>query len=194
MTTSTLKYGRWSVDANTLPPKAIAYLLSNGFNQSMTDAAAATKEEKAKALRGAGHEDDARKVEGTERKPTLSDEGATHLASVIDAWREERFQDILRGEVGTRVGGARIDPLTRAMREVAEARVRVIAEKRKVAMPIGKTLSAAIETLIARDGDAIRTEARANLTRAKAAMDAAGDLGDIFGTEGTAEEPEQAAA
>jgi hypothetical protein len=190
MTTSALKYGRWSADANSLPAAGVAYLLQNGFNQSMTDAGAMTREEKAKLLREHGHEADASAVESGARAK-LSPEGEAVVAAVIDEWRQDRFNDILKGTVGTRVGtgGPRLDPLTREMRAVAEGRIRIIADAKNISMPTGKVLTAAVERIIDRDGDAIRTEAAARLKANKASAAALDDLFDDLG-----EADEQAAA
>lgn len=191
MTTSTLKYGKWTADANSLPAAGVAYLLQNGFNQSMTDAGAMTREEKAKLLREHGHEDDALAVEGGARVK-LSPEGDAAIAKVVEGWREERFNDIMKGTVGTRVGGGpRLDPLTREMRAVAEGRIRIIAEAKKVSMPTGKVLSAAVEKIISRDGDAIRKEAEHRLSANKKS---AADLDDLFDDLPTAEDDTAAAA
>lgn len=176
MTTSTLKYGRWTADANSLPAAGVAYLLQNGFNQSMTDAGAMTREEKAKLLREHGHEADALAVEESSRA-TLSPEGNAAIAKVVEGWRQERFDDIMKGTVGVGGGGPRLDPLTREMRAVGEGRIRIIAEAKKVAMPTGKVLSAAVEKIISRDGDAIRKEAEARLHANKKS---AADLDDLF--------------
>jgi len=51
-----LEYGDWKTDVHALGypqgqpiPKALAYVIANGFKQSMTDASAMTKEQKEKA-------------------------------------------------------------------------------------------------------------------------------------------------
>lgn len=177
-TEATLKYGRWSIDANTLPPKAISYLLHNGFSQSMTDAAAATREDKAKVLRDAGHEADAVKMENGEGK-SISTEGATALATAADQWREERFHAIVNGTVGVRVGGGgpRKDPLVRAMEDIAEEQLRAICTQRSVAMPKGEVFKSAIAKLIERGGDGLQAKAQERLA---AAADMAADVGDLF--------------
>lgn len=190
---STLKYGRWEADANTLPPKAIAYLLANGFNQSMTDAAACTREERAKHLREGGFESDAKAVEGS-AKATISTEGATYFASVVDKWRQERFDAIVAGTVGARVGGGggpRKDPLLRAMEDIAEERLRALCTQRNVAMPKADVRKSAIAKLIERGGEALKSEAQARLASAAQMADELGDL--LSGGEASGDETQQAA-
>jgi hypothetical protein len=168
--TSTLSYGRWSTDANHLPPKAVAYLLANGFTQSMTDAAAFTKEQKANA-----HEAFA-KAHGVEVASLSEADKESAVAALADEKREARFQAILKGEVGTRVGGPRLPQIDRVMREVAEETVRAIATARNVAMPKGDVLKAAIEKVLARNPDEIRAKAQERIDSAKALAEGADDL------------------
>jgi len=184
-TTSILKYGRWETDANTLPPKAISYLLHNGFTQSMTDAAATTREDKAKVLREGGHEADAVKMESGDGK-ALSTEGATHLATAVDKWRQERFDAIMSGTVGTRVGGGgpRKDPLVRTMEDIAEERLRAHCSVKQVAMPKGDVLKQALAIILRKGGEALKAEAQARLQQASAMAD---ELGDLFEAPATGE-------
>lgn len=180
MTTATLKYGRWTHDANTLSPAALHYLLQNGFTQSMTDAAAMTRAERAKILREAGHEADAHIVE-TRQGVDISLEGAAVIAAQVDAWRQSRYEDIIAGKVGTRVGGTGSsgprDPLAKEMKRVATERVYAIASAKKLARPTGEVLKVAVERVLAKFADDIRAEATANLARHAEMAD---DAGDIF--------------
>lgn len=158
-TPSTFTYDKWSIDANALPPKAIAYLIGNGFTQSMTDAAAFTKEQKASFAK-----------EHAEAHGVTVDAltEADHVAAVkakADEAREKRFQAIMSGTVGLRVAtGPRLDPLTRAMREIAEEGVRKLAAQKGVAMPKGDVLKAAIEKVLERNRDNIKAEAERRLS------------------------------
>lgn len=189
-TSSTLKYGRWEINANTLPPKAISYLLHNGFNQSMTDAAAASKADKAKVLRDAGFEQDALVQEG-KASGVVSAEGLTALATAADEWRQARFTAICAGEVGARVGGGapRKDSLTRAMEDIVDEQIRAICTQKSVAMPKGDVLRSAREKLIARGGEGLRSQAQARLAAANAMAD---ELGDIFESAPAADGPASA--
>ena len=174
---STVKYGRWELDVNTLGPKSIAYLLHNGFTQSMTDAAAATKADKAKVLEDAGYSDDAKALLAGN---PVSDEGKVALAAANDKWREERFHAIVAGTVGTRVGGGgpRKDPLERALEAIAEEQLRAICSQRGVAMPKADVHKKAIAALIARGGEGMKAKAQARIEEAKASLD---EIGDLFG-------------
>lgn len=135
-------------------PKAVMYLLQNGYSQSMTDAAAFTKEQK------------------TGKTP---DEVA---AMAADA-RVKRHEAIRAGTIGARVGGAKLPVIDRVMRDVAEERLKAIAVARSVAMPKGDTLKAALDKILARDPDGIRTEAETRIANAKAVASEMGD-DDLF--------------
>ncbi len=194
MTTATLKYGRWSHDANTLSPAALHYLLQNGFTQSMTDAAAMTKKERAKILSEAGHDHDA-KIAAGEITGEISPEGAAVIAAQVDSWRQSRYEDIIAGRVGTRVAGSSgpRDPLAKEMKRVATERVYAIASAKKLARPTGEVLKVAVERVLAKFADDIKAEATANLARHAEMADDAG-AEDIFADldgadgEGTAAE------
>lgn len=149
---SILTYGRWSLDANSAKPETIAYLLQNGFSQSMTDAAAFSKSDK---------------------------EGKTgeEIAAMADAARQARFEAICAGTVGTRVGGPRLSPVERATRDLVDERLSAICAARKVKMPEGDVLKAARAKIMDRFGDEIKLEAEARV--AKAAADAE-SLADLF--------------
>src|SRR6266576_2217139 len=114
----TLKYGDWELDPNALPAKAIAYLLQNGFSQSMTDAAAFSKEQKA-AFAEAGKS---------------VDEAAQEA-------REKRFVAITKGEVGVRVGGPRKSLFEKFYHEAAKDKVKALCEARGFAVPKGDKLA-----------------------------------------------------
>lgn len=161
--TSTLTYSQWSVDANTLPAKAVHYLLSNGFTQSMTDAAAFTKEQKAKFVEEGAKE---------------GHDAETSVANAAKAARDKRFAAILAGEVGVRAVGPRLPQIDRVMRDIAEEMLRAIAAERQVAMPKGDVLKAALDKILAKHADVIRTKAQARMDESKAMAD---DLGDILG-------------
>lgn len=133
-----------------MSPKALSYLLANGFKQSLTDAAAFTKEQK-------------------------DGKSAAEVEEMAAEKRAARFAAILSGEVGS-VGGTRATPLERFMRDVAEERVRAIAVAKSVPMPKGDVLKAAIAKVTEKFGADLRAEAEARMAAAKAAADAAGDI------------------
>lgn len=170
----TLEYGDWKTDAQALGwpvgtplPKALAYVIANGFKQSMTDASAMTKEQKAKVL------EDAQKANpGVE----ITLEQAVE-AKVYEA-RTKRFADILAGNVGIGGGGPKLPQIERVMREIAEEQIRAAVVKKGMAMPKGDNLKALIDKRLSVAGDAIRTAAQARIDAAKNVAD---DLGDILG-------------
>jgi hypothetical protein len=140
-------------------PKAVMYMLQNGFSQSVTDAAAFTKEQKA------GKSDD-------------------EIAAMANDARDKRVAAILGGTIGARVGGAKLPPVERVMREVAEERLKAIAVTRGVAMPKNvkggvQTLTLALDKILARDPDGIRAEAETRIASAKANASAIDD-DDLF--------------
>jgi len=143
-------------DLETMSPKALAYLLANGYKQSLTDAAAFTKDQKA-------------------------GKSAVELADMANTRRASRHEAILNGSVGA-VSGSRATPIERFMEQVAEERVRAIATARGVPMPKNtkeaKTLDAAIAKIIEKYGPDVRAEAEARMSAAQAA---ALDAGDILG-------------
>ncbi len=180
-----LEYGDWKTDAQVLGwpqgvalTKAIAYVIANGFKQSMTDASAMTKEQKAKA-----HADAIAANPGVEITEAQAVEAKAHEQ------RTKRFADILAGNVGVGGGGPKLPQIDRVCREIAEEQIRaaVVANNAKVGqkkpdgsayteypMPKGDNLKALIEKRLAVAGDAIRTAAQARIDAAKNAVD---DLG-----------------
>jgi hypothetical protein len=158
---STLTYDKWSVNANDLPAKAIAYLLHNGFTQSMTDAAAFTKEQKA------GKTEQQVKDMATEA-------------------RDKRFQAILAGSVGIRVGGPRLDPVSRASNDIVDERLAAICKARNVAMPKGDVLKSARAKIMAKFGAEIKSEAEARVAKTQESVAELEGLFDEPETEGQA--------
>lgn len=165
--TMTLTYGDYKVAVSELPAKAIAYLLQNGFSQSMTDAAAFTKKQKQ-----------------DEHGVDLPEDEISAMAKEA---RDARFAKIVAGEVGVRVGGGpRGNSFDTLVRAVAIESMRIKLAKYKLTLPTGKNADGSPKTidikglgpmtrdaLIAREieknGDAVRAEAtrRQNLPAAQ---------------------------
>ena len=141
-------------DLEAMSPKGLSYLLANGYKQSLTDAAAFTKDQKA-------------------------GKSAGELQELADGKRKSRHEAILSGSVGS-VSGSRATPIERFMDQVAEERVRAIALARGVPMPKNtkdaKVLDAAIAKVLAKFGEDIRAEAEARMSAANAAAKEAGDI------------------
>lgn len=165
-----LEYGDWKTDAQALGwpsgspiSKALAYVIANGFKQSMTDASAMTKEQKAKALTDAQAANPGVEI-------TLEQAVEAHAHTQ----RTKRFADILAGNVGVGGGGPKLPQIDRVCREIAEEQIRAAVVAKGLAMPKGENLKALVEKRLAVAGDAIRTAAQARIDAAKNAVD---DLG-----------------
>ena len=165
-----LIYGDWRTDAQALGwpagtpiSKQLSYVIANGFKQSMTDASAMTKEQKAKA-----HEDAVKANPGVELTVEQAVEAKAHEQ------RTKRFADILAGNVGVGGGGPKLPQIERVMREIAEEQIRAAVVAKGLAMPKGENLKALVDKRLAVAGDAIRTAGQARIDAAKNAVD---DLG-----------------
>lgn len=170
-----LEYGDWKTDAQALGwpvgqaiSKALSYVIANGFKQSMTDASAMTKEQKAKALSDAQAANPGVEI-------TLEQAVEAHAHTQ----RTKRFADILAGNVGVGGGGPKLPQIERVMREIAEEQIRAAVVAKNAAganytMPKGDKLKLFIDQRLAKSGDAIRTAAQARIDAAKSAVD---DLG-----------------
>lgn len=166
-------YGQWNLPLRDIAtnPKAVMYLLQNGFTQSLVDSAAFSKEDKA------GKSDD-------------------EVAAMAVEKRNARFAAIKAGDVGSRVGGPKLPQIDRVMRDVATERLKAIATSKGVKMPVNVTekrdengnvvraesrvLDAAIDKILSRDPDGIRAEAETRIANAKAVAAQVGD-DDLFG-------------
>ena len=139
-------------DLEGMSPKALGYLLANGYKQSLTDAAAFTKE-------------------------TKEGKSAQEVEVMATERRAKRHEAILAGDVGA-VVGSRATPIEKFMRDVAIERIKAIATARGFKMPKGDVLKAAVEKITAKQGDDIRAEAEARMSAAKAAS---ADMADLLG-------------
>lgn len=157
-----MQYGDWSAVIADLSPKAVAYLLQNGFSQSMTDAAAFSKADKAKAVEG---KDEAK-----------HDDILQNMATVA---RQKRYDAIIAGTVGHRVGsGPKMSSINKVMRDVARERLKAAAASKGVKLPKGEALTALVEKMVAgKHADTIKAEAQTRIDNAKAgAVDVEGLL------------------
>lgn len=145
--------------------KQLAYVIANGFKQSMTDASAITKEQKAKLLE-----------EAQKTHPDVTMEQVVE-AHAIEA-RTKRFNDILAGNVGVGGGGPKLPQIDRVMRDIAEEQIRAAVVSKGMAMPKGDALKTLIEKRLSVAGDAIRTVAQGRIDAAKTT---AAELDDILG-------------
>lgn len=144
-------------DLASMSPKAIAYLVANGYKQSLTDSAAFTKEQK---------------------------DGKS--GAELDGMKAERYAtrhaDILSGSVGS-VSGSRSTPIEKVMHDVAVERIRAICVAKGKPMIKNqpkdgpKHLTVAVQAYLAKFGADVKAEAEARLAASKAA---AQDVGDLF--------------
>lgn len=149
-----LTYGEWSIDATQASPATLAYCLANGFHQSMVDAAAFGKADKE------GKTDD-------------------EIDAMARDKRQARFDNIVAGTVGTRVGGPRKRGLEAIIEDVAEEfALSTLAAHGKPTPKKGKGYADAVAKIVAvamqnpRFADRVRTAAQQR-------FDAAADLPDV---------------
>lgn len=166
-----LVYGQWATDARALGwpegltiTKPLAYVIANGFKQSMTDASAITKEQKEKLLKDA-----------TEAGHDVTMEQVVEAHAIEQ--RAKRFADILAGSVGIGGGGPKLPQIDRVMREIAEEQIRAAVVAKGMAMPKGDSLKVLIDKRLSVAGDAIRTAAQGRIDSAKSM---AAELDDIL--------------
>ena len=148
-----LKYKDWSLTpsgdvdgavaemagALGIAPAGVKYLLQNGFTQSLTDAAAFGKDEK---------------------------EGKTveELSAMAASARTERFNDIVAGTVGTRIGGTRLVGVEKVARDMAIEELRAIASVRNAKLPTkADELNPLIERHMTKHGARINAAAQAKV-------------------------------
>jgi len=128
-----LKHGDWELNASNASPATLAYLLQNGFNQSMVDSAALGKED----------------------KDGLNDD---EIKALVNDKKQKRFDNIVAGTVGTRVGGPRVVGIDKVMNDVAVERLKAILITQKgLKWPSGKGAAEKIAAFVAKYmGDASR--------------------------------------
>ena len=131
-----------------MTPNAVAYLVGNGFSQSMTDSGALSKEFK----------------KGKSEK---------EIAGILADKRTSRYNAILNGSVGA-VRGTRATPLAVFERQVAEEQLKAHLKKRGKPAPKGAILKAGIQWFLDHRAADIKAEAEARMAAANAAVE--GDL------------------
>lgn len=161
------KHSDWTLTLDQLrnmPPKGIAYLLANGFTQSITDAGAISKDDKAKLV------DEAHKADPD--GDWSEERDAEVVSNAVHQWRDERYADILAGKVGSRAGGTRSTPVETIMRRLAEIEVKGALAKNETfqgldAKARAAALKANVEKHLERAKDRLRAAAEAELAAAK---------------------------
>lgn len=132
----------YTIDTAALAnPATVAYLLTNGFRQSIIDAAALDKEERAEHT-----------AKGT-------------LAEHVKGLRDKRFAAILAGEVGSGARGPRlvgIDKIRRDVgQEMATAAVKKALAKNSLPMPSKENFAVLVNGWLAKPANAADVETEA---------------------------------
>lgn len=148
-----LEYNGFKAKVSEIDAKGIAYLLQYGLAQSLQDSVAGY----AKKLRD----------EVTDKgERVYTDE---QVADEVTLRMTERFDDILAGEVGARIGGGpRLSGIDKIMRDVAREEIKAAVVKAGMKNPDTKKMAELIESHIAKNGDRLRVEAQARLDKAAA--------------------------
>jgi len=157
---------KWSLSVDDMTPATVAYLLQNGFKQSMSDAAAFSKKD----------------IEG------LTDD---EIAAKAEVKRQQRFDNIVAGSVGTRTGGARKKGLDKYINDIVVEELKAKSAQLGKPFPSGKgaaeRINAMAEKWLANEARKARiTEAaRDRMEKAQAAIaDLEDEDADIFADEG----------
>jgi len=119
-----LKAHGFEVNPLDMNEKAIAYLLQNGFSQSLTDSVALAKKDTE------GKSDDEVKALKAEKM-------------------QKRFDAICAGEVGTRVGGPRVVGIDKFVKLVATEWVTAWAASKGKKLPSGKGSAEKLAAIVA---------------------------------------------
>lgn len=184
-----VKYGDYSVLVSDLPPASLAYLLQNGFSQSMADAAALTKAQK---MIPTGEKDAA----GADVLRDMTDDEVAEKSKTL---RDARFAKILSGTVAVRTGTAGPKPMgiEAVMHGIATERMKGKLAKFKLALPTGKDAAGNPKTIVvggkpltradliaaelAKYGTEIRTEAERRAATVEQEVELSESLDDILG-------------
>lgn len=164
----------WAVEAHghkittgDLNPAVVAYLLTNGFTQAISDAGAIGKadmEKRAKA-NGPMFDDDGEELDGIElAREQLQTER-----------RLAKFNAILDGTISTRTVGPRVRGIDKVMRDVAKAWVLEAVAKAKMETPKAAALATLVDKYLAKYADKVRAEAERRMDSESV------DLDDLLG-------------
>lgn len=153
----TITYGKFTIDPTTLPPKSLEALISRGLTHYLGNEQNSKVSTKAKKDAEAGN-------------AWADDEKAKALADA----QEEAFAALVAGTIGTRVGGPRLDPYEKALRDIAGEEVAELLRKNGSKVPKGKetlTYKGAeytfAELVARRIGDERHTERLAKAAKAR---------------------------
>lgn len=142
-------------------PKAAAYLLEYGWSQSLQDKVSGAKdkvlngdaEAVLKVMKAAGLTVDGVDVSSLDRKALAE--------QVLSAMMDSRAEAILDGTIGHRVGGARLDPVERAVRDIVDSIIVNRARAKKLPVPKGQDLTDLRDDYLSNVANATRVKAMA---------------------------------
>jgi hypothetical protein len=137
----TLKHEGFTLDVSTAGPATLAYLLQNGFSQGIGDAAATNAETLAELI---GVTVETYKAKGF--KPNA--EQAAKIKEHKQGLMADKFEAIVAGTVGARIGGSRPKGLDWYIKVVAEQAVKAWSDKKGLEWPKGKGAAAQIAKLV----------------------------------------------
>lgn len=141
--------------------KAATYLLEYGWSQSLQDKVSGAKdkilngnvETVVKALKAAGLDVTGIDVASLDRKAAAE--------SALSAMMDNRASAILDGSIGHRVGGQRLDPVERAIRDIVDSIIVNRARAKKLPVPKGQDLSDLRDDYLSNVANATRVKAMA---------------------------------
>lgn len=169
---STHTYGKFTIDTVVIPPKSLEALINRGIthflgNEQASKVSAWVKSEEAKGVTLADDEKEAKKQE----------------------FIEAAYTALVDGTIGNRVGGPKLDPLTRALRDIAGDEVTAILRGAGQKVPKGKetvdvkgeslTFADLVQRRIENEKHAERIAKLAKKRVAEAKAGAEGDLEDL---------------
>ena len=158
-----LTYKHFVLDTETLSEKGCDYLLQYGFAKSLQDSVAGMRKELATP-------DESGKV--------LSE---FDIEAELNAAMQERFDDIRKGEVGTRTQGPRLRGIDKVKFDIAVEELKAAFGTKKLAWPTGKgsagVIGKYVAAFLAKHDDRVTKEANRRMkTQANVEFDLA-DLG-----------------
>ena len=144
-----LVYKNFEVEAGEVAAKGIDYLLQYGFAKSLQDCVAGMRK-------------------------ALADEGKDEAAieAELTATMQERFDDILAGEVGTRTTGPRLRGIDKVKFDIATEELKAAFGLKKMAWPSGKgsaeTIGKYVSAFLAKHDDRVTEEANRRMKQQNA--------------------------
>ena len=149
-----LTYKDFSVDSETIAPKGLDYLLQYGFAKSLQDCVAGMR----KALAESGKDG-----------VILTD---NEIEDELQATMQERFYDILAGEVGTRTTGPRLRGIDKVKFDIAIEELKAAFGLKKMAWPSGKgsaeVIGKYVSAFLAKHDDRVTKEANRRMKQQNA--------------------------